>query len=92
MASGYLQSLWDFSKQDAHLGMHNTIFHLWVAFLMVGLFTTWYAICYFLCDRYIKEVRELPFQKKADYSGRIISIIHAIIATLTSIIASCYMW
>lgn len=34
----------------------------------------------------------MDFQKKADYSGKILSCIHAVIAVIFSVIGCLYMW
>lgn len=60
--------------------------------ISIAIFIDIYVICYLLCNKCSKTFKAMTFNKKSEYVARILSIVHAIIAVILSVIGMLYFW
>jgi hypothetical protein len=61
------------------------------------IFAIMYSVLFLMLDKALYRGKDTVFQnlkweKKCDYVGRIVSIIHAVLVTITSSYACFFMW
>lgn len=88
----YQMSIKSLSKDGPkHLNEYAAIIVIHIVVFAVLYTTLYLCISYILCGR-DTAFGKMVFKKKVEYVGRIVSIIHAVIAIATSTIGSFFIW
>lgn len=60
--------------------------------ISIAIFIDIYLISYLICNKCSKTFRAMTFSKKSEYVARILSIVHAVIAVILSVVGMIYLW
>jgi predicted PurR-regulated permease PerM len=93
-----LQDLYSqLTTQQAKLGFRRFDEYLTLSVVMMLFFAFVFSFIYFVCDKVLCRGTRTVFQKmdrakKSEYVGRIVSVLHAVIVSVTSTIGCFFIW